>query len=200
MVVVSDGIINSGVDAQHKVICRGKRASIVGGTIRASEEINAKTLGSVAGMETVLEVGYDPTSKVRLNELKQQNLEMEKELDEVKRNLQTLENQKRARKQLSEEKQQYMAELKKRQSELQENEHQAKEEIQELEQHLAQIGTEGRISASGRVYPGVKIHVKDATLDVRNEFKHVTFVQEANTVKASKYEEAEDDISIERNA
>ena len=46
MVKVSDGIINSQVDANKRIICQGKRASIVGGRLRAAEEINAKTLGS----------------------------------------------------------------------------------------------------------------------------------------------------------
>jgi uncharacterized protein (DUF342 family) len=59
-VVVSDGIINSTIIANKKIICKGKRAAIVGGHLRASEEINAKILGSVSGSETILEVGYDP--------------------------------------------------------------------------------------------------------------------------------------------
>ncbi|MFQ3547363.1 MAG: FapA family protein, partial [Termitinemataceae bacterium] len=46
MVVVSDGIINSQVDAEKRIICQGKRANIVGGHLRASEEIHAKVLGS----------------------------------------------------------------------------------------------------------------------------------------------------------
>ena len=65
-VVVTDGIVHSYVDANKMILCQGKRAQIVGGRLRASEEINSKILGSVAGTETLLEVGYDPRSKERL--------------------------------------------------------------------------------------------------------------------------------------
>ncbi|GHU63919.1 hypothetical protein FACS189445_6960 [Spirochaetia bacterium] len=58
MVVAQDGIINSRVDAFKRIICQGKRATIVGGRLRTSEEINAKVLGSpTAGTETICEVG-----------------------------------------------------------------------------------------------------------------------------------------------
>lgn len=200
MVVVSDGIINSDVSASGKVICKGKRASIVGGTIRAAEEINAKTLGSVAGMETILEVGYDPNSKERLDELKQQMSEYEKELDEIDRNLQTLQKQRKARKELPEEKIKYMKELVVQKQELEKKRKQANEEAEELENYLGQLKITGKVSCSGRVHPGVQIFIKDASLQVRNEFKNVTFVQEAGIVKPTKYEEVEDDITISKSA
>ena len=44
-IIVSDGIINTTAVANKKIICQGKRASIVGGRYRACEEINAKSLG-----------------------------------------------------------------------------------------------------------------------------------------------------------
>jgi hypothetical protein len=200
MVVVSDGIINSDVSATSKVICKGKRASIVGGTTRAAEEINAKTLGSVAGMETVLAVGYDPTSKERLDQLKQQNSDHERELDDIDRNLSTLQNQRKQRKELPEEKLNYMKQLVAKKQEIEKQRKQANSEIEELENYLAQLKVTGKISASGRVYPGVQLHIKDASLTVRNEFKNVTFIQEAGIVKPSKYEDVEDDLTITKSA
>jgi hypothetical protein len=49
------------------------------------------------------------------------------------------------------------------------------------------------------VYPGVKVHIKDAPLDVRNEFKAVTFVLENNIVKITKYEEPDEDVTTARS-
>ncbi len=95
MVLVSDGIINSFVDSNNKIICRGKRATIVGGRIRATEEISAKNFGSLAVGQTELEVGFDPRSKARLLELEQKKNEIEKEIDDIDRNLVTLENLKK---------------------------------------------------------------------------------------------------------
>ncbi|RPJ07977.1 MAG: DUF342 domain-containing protein, partial [Spirochaetaceae bacterium] len=91
-VCVTDGILHSKVDSNKRIICQGRRASIVGGQLRAAEEINAKNLGSVAGAETVLEVGYDPKSKARLVMLQERHDNFTKELEELDRNINTIEN------------------------------------------------------------------------------------------------------------
>lgn len=199
LVVVSDGIINSEVFSDQKVLCRGRRASIVGGSVRASEEINAKTLGSVAGMETRLEVGYDPKSKERLAELDTEREELRRKLDEVNLNMSTLKNIVKQRKKLSKERVESFKETKKRKAELDERLAEITEESKRIQDYLGQLKVSGRISASGVVHPGVKIHIKDAPLDVRNEFKSVTFVLENNLVKVTKYAEPEEDVSIGRS-
>ncbi len=90
--VVTDGIIHSFVDANRMILCQGRRAQIVGGRLRASEEVNSKVLGSVAGTETVVEVGYDPRSRERLAELEKVKAGLEKTLEETELNIKTLEN------------------------------------------------------------------------------------------------------------
>jgi len=198
LVVVSDGIINSEVFSNKKVICRGKRASIVGGRIRASEEINAKSLGSVAGMETILEVGYDPKTKERLGQLDTRKAEINKQLEEIDLNMSTLKNLVKQKQKLSEDRKQFFAELQGKRGELVQELKKVKDETEELNNYLTELKTSGKISASGAVFPGVKVHIKDAALDVRNEFKAVTFISEGNTVKVTKYEESEEDITISR--
>ena len=198
LVVVSDGIINSEVYANRKVICRGKRASIVGGQVRAAEEIDAKTLGSVAGMETLLEVGYDPKSRERYNELSTRIHEEEKELDEITRNLKTIANLRKQGKEISEDKMKSAKEMHNRRAELQSSLEDVQKEYAELDEYLSQLQIAGKISASGTVYPGVKVFIKDASLDVRSEFRNVTFISEAGAVKVTKYEESEEDITINR--
>jgi hypothetical protein len=198
LVVVSDGIINSEVYANRKVICKGKRASIVGGKVRAAEEIDAKTLGSVAGMETLLEVGYDPKSRERYNELSSKVEEEEKELEEITRNLKTIANLRKQQKEVSEDKVKSAKEMQNRRNEIVSSLEDEKKELENLDEYLSQLKIAGKISASGTVYPGVKIYIKDASLDVRSEFRNVTFISEASTVKVTKYEESEEDITINR--
>lgn len=195
MVVVSDGIINSQVDAYKRIICRGKRAHIVGGRLRASEEINAKILGSpTSGTETICEVGIDPKSKMQLETLITKRNEIEKQLDEIKLNIQTLINIKKQRKSLPEDKEAYLGELMDRRqmllSDLQSN----NEEIVKIQDFLNTIKARGKVSASAKVYPGVKIIIRDALNDVRTEYKAVTFILENNLVRVSKYEEPDEDI------
>jgi len=198
LVVVSDGIINSEVFANRRIICKGKRAAVVGGRLRAAEEINAKTFGSVAGMETILEVGYDPKGREHLAEIIKRDGDITTQQGDIQLNMKTLENQLRARKQLPPDKIAAYNEMKQRKIALMTEQKQLRAEIAELQNYLNQLKVQGKISASGTVYPGVKINIKDAILEVRNEFKSVTFVAEGGTVKVTKYEESDEDISVNR--
>jgi uncharacterized protein (DUF342 family) len=198
LVIVSDGIINSDVFANRKVICRGKRASIVGGRVRAAEEIDAKTLGSVAGMETTLEVGYDPKSKQKLSDLKQKRDEYQEEMESIKRDLKTLVSHSKQKKEIPQEKVQHFKKLQARRKELGDELERIGNDISELETYLDGLKLGGRISASGTVHPGVKLYVKDAFLDVHNEFKSVSFGAEANQIRVQKYEESSENIEVTR--
>jgi uncharacterized protein (DUF342 family) len=187
-VVVTDGIVHSQVDANRMILCQGKRAQIVGGRLRASEGINSKILGSVAGTETLLEVGYDPRSKERLVALEATRKTVEKELEDVDLNIKTLETLLRAQKKLPPEKAQYLKEQSEKRSELLKQLEGCSRETASLNAHLQSLNTIGKISASERVYPGVKLAIKAASLAVRSEFKFVTFFLQGGEVKVTKYE------------
>ena len=195
MVVVSDGIINSQVDANDRIICQGKRAHIMGGRLRASEEINAKILGnSTSGTETICEVGFDPRVKEELNQLMLAKEQAMKQLDEVKLNMQTLINIKKQRRSLPEDKEEYLKELMDKRQGLITDIKKAEEGIQKAQEFLNNIKIKGRVSASAKVYPGVKIVIRDAKEDVRNEYRAVTFVMENDLVRATKYEEPDESV------
>ncbi len=197
-VVASDGIINSQVIANKKVVCQGKRATIVGGTLKAAEEIHAKSLGSVAGSETVLEVGYDPRTKEKLAQLEEKIAAFEDSLEEINLNIHTLENLKKAKTELPEDKAAFLEEITtKRDETMIEKEH-LLEEVRKIQEYLSSLKVRGKISASSRVFPGVRIYIKDAYLEVRNEFNAVTFINEANVVKITQYEELDEDLSRKR--
>jgi uncharacterized protein (DUF342 family) len=196
MVVVSDGIINSQVDAFKCIICQGKRAHIVGGRLRASEEINAKILGSpTSGTETVCEVGIDPKSKMQLETLTNDKAEYEKQLEDIQLNLQTLINIKKQRKSLPEDKEVYMRELMDKRALLVMDLQKINEDMNRLQEFLTTLKTRGRVSASSKVYPGVKVFIRDAVNDVRNEYRAVTFILEDNLVRVTKYEEPDEEAT-----
>jgi uncharacterized protein (DUF342 family) len=195
-VIVSDGIIHSSVDANRRIICQGKRASIVGGKIRATEEINAKTFGSVAGTETILEVGYDPKRKEQLAVLTGKKETIEKQLEELERNIKTLETLKKVQRNFNEEKQKDLQELSDQRSALLTELTDLNREIQEITSYLTALKAVGRISASDRVFPGVKLFIKNESLTIRNEFRKVSFVLEGQEIRMTKYEAAEVDRRV----
>ena len=195
LVVVSDGIINSQVDANKKIICQGKRAHIVGGQLRAAEEINAKILGSpVSGTETICEVGFDPKSKEKLEALTDRKTGIEKQMEEIELNLQTLVNIKKQRKSLPEDKEAFLLELVERRQTTVVDLAKINKEMETIQNYLNGLKTRGRVSASAKVYPGVRIVIRDLKEDVKNEYRAVTFVLENNLIRVTKYEETDEDL------
>ncbi|MDR2479094.1 MAG: FapA family protein [Treponema sp.] len=195
MVVASDGIINSQVDAYSRIIVQGKRAHIMGGRLRASEEINAKVLGNpTSGTDSICEVGFDPKSKEELGRLALVKDAAEKELEDIKLNLQTLINIKKQRKTLPEDKEAYMHELMDRRQILLTDLKKAQAEFVKIQEYLSALTVRGRVSASSKVYPGVKIVIRDARDEVRTEYKAVTFILENGLIRVTKYEEPDEAV------
>jgi uncharacterized protein (DUF342 family) len=190
-VLVQDGIMHCDVDATEKVICFGKRATIVGGRIRAGEIVNTKTLGSVSFTETVVEVGVDPKSRQRLFEIEKEKTELESKLESLNANINTLQNQKKVRRNFTEEKEELLEKMLSSREELTIRMSEINEEMNELKSYLKLLKTIGKVSVSKNVYPGVRIGIKDTYYDVSNEFKYVTFVLESGRIRMRKYEEVD---------
>ncbi len=196
IVVASDGIVNSHVDANQRIICQGKRATIVGGRLRAAEEIHAKTLGSMTGSETILEVGYDPKSTERIAELNERLEEIQGELDKIKQDIATIQALKKKNKnKLPKEKIRYLKEVAGKRKELEEEKGEKEQELEEIHNYLAGLKVKGRVSASERVFPGVKIIIKDQSLTVRQEQRQLSYILEKNLVVTTKYIPLEEDFS-----
>ncbi|MBO7485199.1 MAG: DUF342 domain-containing protein [Spirochaetaceae bacterium] len=193
-IIVADGIINANVTCNRRIILQGKRAAIIGGHLFATEEINAKTIGSAGGgSETILEVGYDPRRKQRLDELIARQTALVRELEELNLNVTTLENQKKIRKNLPEEKEEALRELYQQKGDKIDESEKIASEIQEIQNYLHELKVIGKISASGTVYPGVKMYIRDVKEEVRVETKGVTYYLENGFVRQGKYEAVSDD-------
>jgi len=201
VVIASDGIINSHVSANQRIICQGKRATIVGGHLRAAEEIHAKTLGSVAGSETILEVGFDPKSKEQLVTLNTRLEEISEEVEHIKQDMYTIKKLKDKKKnKLPQEKLEYLQEISARKKSLEEEQLEKQAEVEQIQQYLSSLKVKGHISAAERVFTGVILYIKDASLPVRSEYKSVTFVNEDNQIRVTKYIKPEEDYKKPENA
>jgi len=188
-VFVQDGIMHCQVDATEKVICYGKRATIVGGRVRAGELVNTKTLGSVSFTETVIEVGVDPKSRQRLFELEKEKAENDEALEKLNANINTLLNQKKVIKNFPEEKENLLTKMISSRDEITFRNSEVKEEMEELKSYLKLLRTIGKVSVSKDVFSGVRIGIKDVYYDVTNEFKYITFVLDGGRIRIRKYED-----------
>ncbi|MDR1352345.1 MAG: FapA family protein [Treponema sp.] len=194
MVVVSDGIVNSQVDAFHRIVVKGKRANIVGGHLRATDGISANSIGSAtSGTETICEAGYDLKAKLRHDAQVAKRSAMQDELIEVQRGLQTLINIKRQRKALPPEKEVEMKGMMEKRLSLMNNIRELDADIQKLKKILEAGPCNGKISAAAQVFPGVRIVIRDMKEDVRADYKAVTFFLEEGLIRVANYEEPEEE-------
>ncbi len=188
--VVSDSIMNSEVSAMKRIVLNGKKAQITGGHLFATEEIAAKNIGSPGGgTETILEVGFDPRAKHRLDDITGQQNALAKELEDVENNIATLENYKKTRRTLPKDKEETLGKLKDRRQEITIASEKISEEIDEIQQHLHELKAVGKVKASGNIYSGVKIYIRDALQEVRSDMKNVTVFMEGGFIRTGKYEE-----------
>lgn len=189
-VIVSDSIMNSEVTAMKRVILNGKKAQITGGHLFATEEICAKNIGSPGGgAETILEVGFDPRLKKRLGEIQELQNSLMKELEETENNIVTLENFKKQRRSLPKEKQDNLDKLKARKQEITVKSEELSTEVEQILQRLHELRVFGKVKASGTVFSGVKVYVRDVCDEVRADVKSVTFYFETGFIRRGKYEE-----------
>ena len=188
-VVVNDNIMNSNVTAMKKILLKGKRAQIIGGKLFATEEITAKNIGSTSGsIETILQVGYDPEKKQRLDELQEMQSALTKQLEEIEMNISTLENQKKVRRSLPKEKEEALAKYRNERSELVESSEKMADEINEIQERLRELKAVGCVNASGTVYSGTIVYVRDEKDTVTTDCKSVTFFYDNGFVKRGKYD------------
>ena len=171
------------------IVLRGKKAQIIGGHLLATEEICARKIGSPGGgTETILEVGIDPRAKKRLEELQNMQAKATKEYENCDLDIQTLEQQKKLRKKLPQEKEEKLKNLKTRCEQISEELEGMTEEINEIQEHLRDLKAIGKVKVEGDVYAGVKIYIRDVLDEVKMDTKGVTFYYDKAFSKRGPYE------------
>ncbi|MCR4579635.1 MAG: FapA family protein [Treponema sp.] len=188
-VIVFDSIVNSNVTAMKNIIVKGKKAQIIGGHLLATEEICAKKIGSPGGgTETILEVGIDPRAKKRLEELQTMQAKSTKEYENCDLDIQTLEQQKKLRKKLPQEKEEKLKTLKVRCEQISKELEDMTKEINSIQAHLRELKAVGKVKVENSVYAGVKVYVRDVLDEVKIDTPGVTFYYEKSFSKRGPYE------------
>ncbi len=197
-VVVNENIMNSYVTAMKNIVVRGKKSQIVGGHLLATEEICAKKIGSSGGVETILEVGIDPRAKKRLEELQKMQSKNTTEYEKLDLDVQNLEQQKKLRKKLPQEKEDKLNEFKERISQIYQELEQINDEIAGIQAHLKELKAIGKVKVEDTCYAGVKIYIRDALDEVKMDCKKTTFFYDdaSKLSKRGDYEPPAADIGM----
>nr|HPN82853.1 FapA family protein [Spirochaetota bacterium] len=159
---------------------------------RAREEINVKNLGNENSPTTIVEVGIDPKSREKFDSISEEKRQLNDKVVEAAKNIITLQNQKGSG-MLSPEKESMLQDLIVSKAESEARIKEINEELEELKSFMNMLETKGKVSVQKLVYPGARIIIKNATLDVKDNFKFTTFMQEGGIVRATVYEQPKEE-------
>ncbi|MEW6617944.1 MAG: FapA family protein [bacterium] len=188
-VIVNESIRYSQVDAKKKVIVQGRIGVILGGKIRAGEEINVKVIGSVTGTPTIVETGSLPLLREEVEKLKQELISDEEKFKGIEQGIKYLFDLKeKMGNNFPEDKEKLLVQHIEAKNTLKEKLYTMSMALPLLEAEIHQA-KEGKICAYKIVYPGVKISIRSVSLEVENEYRFVTFTALGGNIKVGPYEE-----------
>lgn len=180
--VNTEAILHSTVMAGTTVTVSGKRGYITGGRVCATQQIEAKTLGSHMGTATILEVGADPVTKVKYQQLQKEITELTKIVKGLEPIIASYLVKRKQGVQLSQEQLQYLSKIVRLREQKEPELKKAIDELDALQQVIEQQSY-SQIIATGDVYPGVKIVIGDVSMAIQDNIKYCKFVKLHGDVK-----------------
>lgn len=179
--VETDCILHSTVTASSHIVVQGKRGFITGGTVRAGSYVEAKTLGSDMGVDTLLEVGTDPQMKERFTELQKSIGERKKEIARLEPVIKAFGEKLGKGEKISIEQ---MKQVKALSTSLADNKEKLKTDMVEAAKLEVQFdqATDAFVRVTGQAYPGTKIVISECTLVLKTPYHFCRFIREGADV------------------
>lgn len=175
-------VLNSKISAKDSIKVEGRKGFITGGVARASNKIEAKTIGSDMGAPTSIEVGIDPSLKARRAKLIKENETLRATLARTEPVLlATVDRLKRGDK-LPPDQLKKMQELNKV---IQTEKETLERNLEELDQLELSFDSEtiAEVVVLGVAYAGTHIIVSDANLTLKKDYHYCRFRREGADVR-----------------
>lgn len=180
-----DAILHSQVNAGQRITLESRKGMVMGGVVRARDEINVQVLGSKMGTATEVEVGASPAMRKELIEVEKKVAAMEKELDKVEKALVILNKmgfdlppeREELKARLTRTSFYLKAELKKHTT--------RRDELNE--EVTGRQAERGRIKVRQRIYPGVKVIIGNAVRIFKDEVHYAVLTYDEGEVEVQAY-------------
>jgi|SRR5690554_1578238 uncharacterized protein (DUF342 family) len=180
-----DAILHSQVNAGQKITLESRKGMVMGGMVRARDEIEVQVLGSRMGTATEVEVGTSPALRKELIELEKQITAMERELDKVEKALAILSKQGYD---LPPEREELRARLTRTSFYLKAELRKLTTRRDELNEEISGPNAEkGRIKVRQRIYPGVKVTIGNAVRIFKDEVHYAVLTYDDGEVEIQAY-------------
>ncbi len=187
-VIIDGPITNSQIKAGEKVIAKGNKGVIVGGTISAGSYVEAEEIGSELGVGTHIEVGMEPEERERMKVLKAQ-LELDREnLNKLVAVYKTLkEIMDRNQGKLPPDKVELFRKVGQSMINLRNNIEVAERELEEIQKRIREKYTFAKVIARRVLHPGVEISIFDKRYYNDKALQKVLVVIENEQVRIGGY-------------
>lgn len=172
---VGESIMHSQVNAGVKVVMEGRRAVIVGGIVRAGEEISTRVLGSPMATPTEVEVGVHPHLRSEMNVIQESLKELYKNIDKTHKAIALLDNMAGAAGILPPDKAAMLQKLTLTYEHFKVEEEELLLRRSEIEVVLHDVKS-ARVNVFETVHPGVKVTISNYVYYARDAYSHVAFV------------------------
>jgi uncharacterized protein (DUF342 family) len=187
-VKIGESIVSSQIDAVGKVVLTGRRGVIIGGKIRAGEEVNAKIIGSRVDTPTIIEVGVNPVIREEMKDLSEEITDEKCKFHGIKLEIKgLLALKEKMGHDFPRDKEELLSSYLSAQNLLIEKLRDASEGITLLHQEVTAVGG-GKVFVSGIIYPGVKITIRAASMYIREEHKYVCLTAKGDTIEIMPYD------------
>lgn len=188
-IIVDEGIMHCNAYAGGSIICKGKRAQIVGGEIMAGKEIRVKQLGAQSSPPTSVIVGTNPKFLKQLKSLEEnENLAVDK-MTKLKQNIRTLTLQKTTqRDDFPPAKEDMLVKMLSLEEKLQEKLSELNKDKIRLSEYIEKMAKSGKVHVEKTLFPGVRVEINGAVLDIRDEYSHITLVEENKMIRIQPFE------------
>lgn len=181
---VNGAIMHSDIVAKVDIVVEG-RGLIVGGTVKAGNDVVAKTIGSHLATPTEVYAGVDPEVRQQLEHVNTELESVMENLDKVEKGLEQLHKlQKQLGDKYPQDKVALIQQFERTSVHLQEQHTNLVEQREMLTQQLRDQKN-GRVKISDRVFPGVKIFIGQAGYRVKDSLARTAFVYDEGEVRTT---------------
>ncbi len=184
-VIVSEAIMHSRANARGTVTVGGKGV-IVGGSVRAGEEISAKIIGSHLATATELEAGVSPELRAEYQRLKKEFLQKKEDLDKALKAIKLLQQLQETMGQLPDDKKAILVKVTRTHFELVKETEALKSAMEGVEFQIEQT-ERGRILVQGILHSGVKITIGSVYINIQDDYQFVCVTRDGTDIKFSPY-------------
>ncbi len=179
----AEAIIHSKIVSKSDVVVTGKKGFITGGSVQALGNVEAKIIGSEMGVDTDIQVGADPSIKLKAASMQQEIAEKNKKLNQVKPVLVTLTMRMKKGDKLTPDQLRNLKQLSEEFKTLNEDISRMMDEYDNYMSSIDVKDTESVVKVSDTAYPGTKITISEVYTQLKTPAQRSRFVKEGADIR-----------------